>query len=97
MQACCASGSFPAEFSTDCLAEWNSGNNAECETHLSNYVSAGDCPGITGPATDPDCAMLGMCCNEISFPANDLTTCQQIAGGNEGGNCLSAYETYCKP
>jgi hypothetical protein len=97
LQACCESESFPAVFSTDCLAEWNSGNNDECESHLSEYVGAGDCPGLTGPATAPECAQLAMCCDERSFPANDLTTCQQIAGGNQAANCLSAYDTYCGP
>ena len=38
--------------------------------------------------------MLAMCCNEVTFPTSVLSTCQQIASANEGGNCLSAYDSY---
>jgi hypothetical protein len=91
LQQCCSLESFPGVFSTSCLATWNAGDDSACASMLTTYVAAGYC----GMQPDPDCAMLAMCCNEVSFPAANLATCQAIVSGNEGGNCLSAYDTYC--
>jgi hypothetical protein len=95
LEQCCSSESFPDTFSTSCLATWNAGKDAACAAMLTMFVGAGYCGGTLGPQPDPDCVTLAMCCNELKFPADQLTTCQAIVAGNEGGNCLSAYDTYC--
>lgn len=95
LQQCCSSQSFPGAFSTSCLATWNAGEDSACAAMLTMFEGAGYCGGTLGPQPDPNCVTLAMCCNGINFPANQLTTCQSIVAGNEGGNCLSAYDTYC--
>jgi hypothetical protein len=77
------------------------GESSSCASTLAAYIPAGYCGGVLttldgghGHAPDPDCTVLAMCCGELTFPEDTLSTCQQIAGANEGGNCLSAYDSY---
>jgi len=99
LQACCASSAFPPQFLTTCQGAVAAGENASCASDLASFVPAGYCPGVVttsdgGHAPDPDCTMLAMCCNEITFPMSTLSTCQEVAAANAGGTCSSAYDSY---
>ncbi len=101
LAACCATQAFPAEFLGTCEETVAMGDETTCATDLGTFVPAGYCGGVIpssdgghGHAPDPSCTTLAMCCGEINFPMEDLSTCQQIASGNSGGTCLSAYESY---
>jgi hypothetical protein len=101
LQACCTSPAFPSAFLAQCKSTVSVGEDAACQTYLTTFEGAGSCGGAEVIADsgnrhpeDPNCAMLAMCCNEVTFPASTLTTCESIVAANDGGNCLSAYDTY---
>jgi len=97
LQGCCGAPSFPVAFGTACMATVSEGLNPQCGSDLQSFVAAGYCDenaGDGGHPEDPSCTTLGTCCSEVSFPANLVNTCEDIVHGNEGGNCLSAYDSY---
>ena len=96
LQACCGSQGLPDTFSTACLSTAMSGLNDDCTSQLSTFEAAGYClpDGGHGHPVDPSCATLSMCCSEVTFPANALSTCQSLAAANAAGSCLSAYDSY---
>jgi hypothetical protein len=99
LQACCASSSFPGQFLTQCQGTVMAGEAASCASDLATFVPAGYCGGVVpdsdgGHLPDPDCAMLSMCCGEITFPASSVSTCESVAAANVGDRCLSAYDSY---
>jgi hypothetical protein len=96
---CCTSPDMPNNFLSVCNGAVETGDNANCEQLLGSLVPAGYCGGTVaqadgGPAIDSDCATLSQCCQEITFPAGALSTCKHIASANQGGDCLSAYDSY---
>ncbi len=99
LQACCTSAAFPAQFLMACTSTAADGDNSACASDLAEFLPAGYCGGVLGfldggHPQDPDCTMLAMCCHEITFPMETVSTCDQIVAGNDGGNCLSAYDSY---
>ncbi len=97
LQACCTTESFPAQFITECQGTVAAGQATACADDLATFVPAGYCGAVLadgGHTPDPDCTVLSMCCNEITFPRATLSTCQSLASANVGGSCASAYESY---
>jgi len=98
---CCTNQAFPAGMASVCATTASAGDDTPCSMALAMFETAGFCGGVVVTADggithaqDPSCTMLSTCCSGIMFPASTLTTCQQIVAGNEGGNCLSAYDSY---
>jgi hypothetical protein len=99
LSTCCGSESLPTSDITACEETASAGDDTACTQLFDSLAASGYCgPSVTlrdgGHLLTAGCMMLSMCCGEITFPQGTLSTCDMIAGANNDGTCLSAYDSY---